>query len=166
LSSKATEDPPEGAFTGSEADHGGIEANRRLVFRGAALGGEARRRQPVQEPERGHGCRAGQFQRRLHATAERVGDVLLGDHGLDGINPERPLGLDILHEEIHGFLRGIGLEEADPFQIVGLETRILVDHVLLEPAVESRSLHSESKGKRVDRPQAPRARLARVVQQT
>ena len=33
------EDPAEGALAGSEADHGGIEPDGRLVFRGAALGG-------------------------------------------------------------------------------------------------------------------------------
>ena len=51
---------------------------------------------------------------------KRVGHILLGDDRLDRVDAQWPLRIDILLEDAKRFVRGLGLEEAEALELLGL----------------------------------------------
>ncbi len=74
-------DPAEGALPGAEADHRGVQPNRRLVIGRLPLCVDSRECLEWSSVARAH-----QVDRRELAPAEGVGDILLGDHRLDRVD--------------------------------------------------------------------------------
>ena len=138
------EDPAERALAGAEADHGGVQADGRLILGGAAVGRESRDR-----PEGTGRARADQVERRLRPSAGGVGDVLLGDDRLDGIDAQGPFGVHVMLERGHRLVGDLGLEEAEVPQVLPLDGGVLVDHVLLEAAVDAGGLDPQGEREEV-----------------
>ena len=109
----------------------------------SSLGCQTHRGQAAQGLERPHGRDRGQVEGRLRPPAEAVRHILLRNDRLDSVHPERPFFVDVSLEEAHGLLRRVGLEEADFLEGLRLESGVLIDHVLLEPAIDGRGLNAQ-----------------------